>query len=197
MRPSDERGNTEVNRPNVWHTAKLLFLFCLLFSPRLLRAQDRVVAEDNRAIFDAAMDHSYNKEFGEANKFFEKYIALEPNDPAGYWRSAYNWYFNNLLPLQKTKFPKIDEKKEFPDADGKFFDKNAYQRFRSLIDVGIGKAEEKIASGDNGSCRPHYLKNDDAQPCASFYRYVKAGLISIRGGLEFKNEGILTAHSSL
>lgn len=156
---------------------KTLFFFCLVFMPCVLHAQD--AAGGSRAVFNAALDRSYNKEYDAASELFKKYIVLEPDDPAGYWRLIYTQFFNLRL-LQG---------KEFPEVDGKTFSEAEYRGFMDLISTGLAKTEAKIVGGDNESCRPHYLETDDPQPCSSFYLYVKAGIISTHGGLKVENTG--------
>jgi len=108
----------------------------------------------------------YNGDYEKADTFLDAHIVSRPDDPVGYWRKSYNWYFR-LRMKQKTDFPKLDQR--------------TLESFFLLVSSGIEKADAKIAANEN----------------RDFHLYVKACLLSIRGGLEAKNISWLTARSTM
>ncbi len=104
-----------------------------LFLPAVFGAEDGKVRAAKCATHNFVLKEgvhcSRNNEYMKADEAFREYVKLEPDDPVGYWRLAYNRYFR-LRFEQKTDFPKVD--------------KATYENLDALINLGIEKSETRI-----------------------------------------------------
>jgi hypothetical protein len=142
---------------------KVLLIFALTAIIILLCSDNAegfqaAVKPNSKLVLRDGLDCFYNSDYACAEKKFDEYIKLEPNDPVGYWRSVLNYYFW-LRFKQKVDSPKLDAV--------------SYKELIDLISNGIQKAylQFRAAKGET----------------AGFYLAVQSSLHSVESLLERGN----------
>lgn len=87
----------------------------------------------NQFVLKEGLNYFYNTDYGSADKKFDEYIAIEPDDPVGYWRKALNLFFEAKAE-QKTETPKFSD--------------DAAKKLIEFINRGIGRADAKLQKNE-------------------------------------------------
>ncbi|MBI4087622.1 MAG: hypothetical protein HY434_02210 [Candidatus Liptonbacteria bacterium] len=113
---------------------RTILICCTMFllRPALLVAEEPGNSQ-NQLVLKEGLNYFYNSDSESANRKFDEYIALEPDDPVGYWRKALS-IFLRVRSEQKTDTPKFSE--------------NQRDELITLINQGIGGANTRIQRGD-------------------------------------------------
>lgn len=143
-----------------FRTILIVLLMFVSVPPAVLFAEESKNPQ-SQLVLKEGLNYFYNSDYTSAGKKFDEYIALEPDDPIGYWRLAYSWYLRARME-QQVKMPKLGQA--------------TYQKFLGLTSRNIARAREKVEKA----------RQDGNAYEKDFYLYVEAATYAIQGLAEVK-----------